>query len=640
LSLLDIVRSPADLRDLPPERLPELATEIRERILDVVSGHKGAHFGSNLGTVELTIALHRVFETPVDQIVWDVGHQAYPHKILTGRNDLLPTIRKRGGLSGFLRREESEYDVFGAGHAATSISAACGIAAARDIEEDDYEVVAVIGDGSMTCGLAFEALNNAGHTDRDVVVVLNDNQMSISPNVGAMHNYLTNVRTHPLYNKVREEVKRLIHSAPRMGSIGELVEHFAVRVDDAIKAMFVPGMIFEELGFRYIGPVDGHNVQQLVETFSDVRKMTGPRLVHVLTTKGKGFAPAEEDQVKWHAGGSFDKLTGAPLKAAKASLPRYQAVFGRALADLGNEYPRIATITAAMAEGTSTNIFATEHPSRFFDVGIAEGHAVTFAAGMATRKIKPVVAIYSTFLQRAYDSIVHDVALQDLPVIFCMDRAGIAGDDGPTHHGGIDIAYMLAVPGMTITAPKDGEEMIGLLRTAIEWEGGPFSIRWPRDAVPAEVPPARDVAAVEYGTWEVLRQGADVALLATGSMVLPALHAAESLQLEGIDATVVNCRFIKPLDERRLSELFPAHPFALTIEEGTVVNGFGAFVRSRIADEWREVRTASMGLPDGFVEHGERGELLEALDLTPAGIAGRVRHLIGGEVQHKLRETA
>jgi 1-deoxy-D-xylulose-5-phosphate synthase len=640
LSLLDTVRYPADVRALPAERLAELASDLRERILDVVSTHKGAHFGSNLGTVELAIALHRVFDTPRDQLVWDVGHQAYPHKILTGRNDAFPTIRKMGGLAPFLRREESEYDTFGAGHAATSISAACGMAAARDLKREDFEVVAVIGDGSMTSGLAFEALNNVGDTDRDLVVVLNDNQMSISPNVGAMHTYLTNVRTHPLYNRIREEVKKLIHSAPRIGSLGELVEHFAVRVDDAVKSMFVPGMIFEELGFRYIGPVDGHNLDGLVETFSDVRKMTGPRLVHVLTTKGKGFAPAEQDKVKWHASGSFDKLTGAPLQSSGASLPRYQAVFGNALIELGAEYPEIVAITAAMAEGTSTNLFGKAYPERFFDVGIAEGHAVTFAAGIATQALKPIVAIYSTFLQRAYDSIVHDVALQKLPVVFCMDRAGLAGDDGPTHHGGIDIAYMLAVPEMTITAPKDGTEMIGLLRTAIEWDRGPFSIRWPRDAVPEPVLPVAQVPPVEYGTWEVLRAGRDIALLATGAMVAPAAAAAEALAREGVEATVVNCRFIKPLDERCLAQLFPAHPVALTLEEGTLVNGFGVWVRGRIAEEWPEVRVSSMGLPDRFVDHGERQELLELVGLTPSAIATKAREVVSSTLAQPLRESA
>jgi 1-deoxy-D-xylulose-5-phosphate synthase len=640
VALLDTIRTPADLRALPADQLEPLAQEVRDRIVDVVSGHKGAHFGSNLGTVELTVALHRVFETPRDQLVWDVGHQAYPHKILTGRNADFPSIRRKDGLSGFLRREESEYDTFGAGHAATSISAGVGMAAARDLRGEDFEVVSIIGDGSMTCGLAFEALNNAGHADRDLIVVLNDNQMSISPNVGALHKYLTNVRTSSLYNWVREEVKKVVHTAPRFGSIGELVEQMAVRADDAVKKMFVPGMLFEELGFRYIGPVDGHDIGQLVDTFTQVRKMTGPRLVHVLTTKGKGFLPAEEDQVKWHAGGGFDKLTGASLRKAGGSLPRYQNVFGRALTDLAAEYPSVVAITAAMAEGTSTNVFAAEHPERFFDVGIAEGHAVTFAAGLATQGIKPVVAIYSTFLQRAYDSIVHDVALQDLPVVFCMDRAGMAGDDGPTHHGGIDIAYMLAVPGMTVTAPKDGEEMIGLLRLGIEWNVGPFSIRWPRDTVPTLPPPAAEIPAVTYGTWEVLREGGDIALLATGTMVLPALEAAEQLAAEGIDATVVNCRFLKPLDEECLARLFPAHPQLLTIEEGTVANGFGAFARARIGEEWPEVRGSSMGLPDAFVPHGERDELLAEVGLTPQGIAARVRSLVGAEWRPALRGTA
>ncbi|HEX2094175.1 MAG TPA: 1-deoxy-D-xylulose-5-phosphate synthase [Longimicrobiaceae bacterium] len=640
MSLLESIQSPADLRALPEDQLAPLAGEVRNRILDIVSGHKGAHFGSNLGTVELTIALHRVFETPRDQLVWDVGHQAYPHKILTGRNERMPSIRKRHGLSGFLRRDESEYDVFGAGHAATSISAAVGIAAARDLRGEDFEVIAVIGDGSMTCGLAYEALNNAGHTDRDLIVVLNDNQMSISPNVGALHKYLTNVRTSRVYNRVRDEVKKLIHSAPRFGTIGEMVEHFAVRADDAVKGMFVPGMLFEELGFRYVGPVDGHDIGQMVDIFRQVREMKGPRLVHVLTTKGKGFAPAEADQVKWHAGGGFDKETGAPLKKSAGGLPRYQNVFGQALTELAREYPHVVAITAAMATGTSTDVFGAEHPERFFDVGIAEGHAVTFAAGLATQDIKPVVAIYSTFLQRAYDSIVHDVALQDLPVLFCMDRAGIAGDDGPTHHGGIDIAYMLAVPGMTITAPKDGVELVALLRLGIEHNSGPFCIRWPRDVVPAVVPPAAEVEATPYGTWEVLRQGKRLALLATGTMVLPSLEAAEALAADGISVTVVNARFIKPLDEATLARLFPAHTHVLTVEEGTVANGFGAYARARIGEAWPEVRGASLGLPDAFVEHGERGELLAELGLTAEGIADRARALLGEGKRKPLLESA
>jgi 1-deoxy-D-xylulose-5-phosphate synthase len=641
VSVLDTIRSPADLRALPADQLRPLADEVRERILDVVSEHKGAHFGSNLGTVELSIALHRVFDTPTDQLIWDVGHQAYTHKILTGRNELLPTIRRKGGLSGFLRREESPYDVFGAGHAATSIAAACGIAAARDLHGEDFEVVAVIGDGSMSCGLAFEALNNVGDTDRDLIVVLNDNQMSISPNVGAMHRSLTNMRTNPLYNRVRDEVKRVIHAAPRFGSLGGLVEQFAVRMDDAVKGMFVPGMLFEELGLRYVGPVDGHDLDRLIEVFDDVRRMKGPRIVHVLTTKGKGFAPAEEDQVKWHASGGFDKLTGAPLrKASTTALPRYQNVFGEALTALADEYPQVVAITAAMATGTSTDVFQRAHPDRFYDVGIAEAHAVTFAAGLATQAVKPVVAIYSTFLQRAYDSIVHDVALQGLPVLFCLDRAGLAGDDGPTHHGGLDIAYLLAVPGMTVTAPMDGEEMIGLLRLGIEWSGGPFSVRWPRDSVPAAVPPPGSIPPVPYGTWTVLREGADVVLLAAGTMVLPSLEAASLLAARGIEATVVNCRFLKPLDEKCLASLFPAHRRVVTVEEGTVVNGFGSYVRNYIGERWSGVQGASLGLPDRFVEHGERSELLAEVGLTAAGIAEQVQARIGAGAPPSLRETA
>ncbi len=640
MSLLDLIRSPADLRALPQDQLEALADEVRERILDVVSAHKGAHFGSNLGTVELSIALHRVFETPRDQLLWDVGHQAYPHKILTGRNAALPSIRKKDGLSPFLRRDECEYDVFGAGHAATSISAACGIAAARDLKGEDFEVVAVIGDGSMTCGLAYEGLNNAGDNDRDMIVVLNDNQMSISHNVGAMHRYLTNVRTNSVYNRVRDEVKKLVHHAPKLGSIGEMMEQFAIRADGAVKGMFVPGMIFEELGFRYVGPVDGHDIDGMIETFRQVRKMEGPRVVHVLTTKGKGFGPAEKDQVFWHAGGSFDRDTGAPLKKSPSSLPSYTKVFGQALTELAAERPEVVAITAAMAGGTGTDIFAKAHPERFFDVGIAEGHGVTFAAGLATQGIKPVVAIYSTFLQRAYDSIVHDVALQDLPVVFCMDRAGIAGADGPTHHGWLDIAYMLAVQGMTVTAPKDGEELIALLRLAIEWNGGPFSLRYPRDNVAAAPRPIGEIPPVEYGTWEMLREGQGLALLATGTMVLPSLEAAEILAGEGIDATVVNCRFIKPLDAAMLARLFPAHTHALTVEEGTVVNGFGTWARGHITERWPGVSTASHGLPDVYFPHGERSELLHEIGLTPEGIADRARAVLGSERPRSLRETA
>jgi 1-deoxy-D-xylulose-5-phosphate synthase len=638
--LLDRIKNPADIRSLKPEQLRPLADEVRQRIVDVVADHAGAHFGSNLGTVELTVALHRAFETPRDQIIWDVGHQAYPHKVLTGRNDRLPTIRTTGGLAPFLRRSESEYDVFGAGHAGTSISAAVGIAAGRDLKEQEFEVIAVIGDGAMTCGLPFEALNNAGHTDRDLIVVLNDNQMSISPNVGALHRYLTQVRTSPAYNRVRDEVKRLVHAAPRLGSLGELVEQLAVRADDAVKGLVVPGMIFEELGFRYVGPVDGHDVDRLVQTFEDVKEMSGPRIIHVLTHKGKGFAPGEDDAVTWHAAGKFDKETGEPLKKSSGGgAPRYQKVFGSALVELAREREEVVTITAAMAGGTSTDLFQKAFPERFFDVGIAEGHAVTFAAGLATQGIRPVVAIYSTFLQRAYDSIVHDVALQDLPVVFCMDRAGIAGADGPTHHGGLDIAYMLAVPGMTVTAPKDQDELGALLRLALDHDGA-FSIRYPRDAAPEAPKPLSEVPEIEYGRWETVRDGGDIALLACGTMVAVAEEAAELLAERGIEATVVNCRFIKPLDEATLERLFPGHGAVLTLEEGTVVNGFGAYVRAHIAEHWPGVRGASLGMPDGFVEHGGRGDLLRMIGLTPEAVAERAAVLADRAAPAPMLETA
>lgn len=632
MSLLDSIHSPADVRALPAEQLGALADAVRQRIVDVISQHQGAHFGSNLGTVELTIALHRVFATPRDLLVWDVGHQAYPHKLLTGRSERLPSIRQKGGLAPFLRRDESEYDVFGAGHAATSISAAVGMAAARDLKGEDFEVIAVIGDGSLTCGLAYEALNNAGHTDRDLIVVLNDNQMSISPNVGAIHKYLTTMRGSRVYEKVREEVKRVIHAAPRIGTLGRMIEEFAVRADDAVKNMFVPGMLFEELGFRYLGPVDGHDLPQLIATLEDVKRMRGPRLVHVLSTKGKGFAPGEEDKVTWHAAGLFDKTTGEPLKASAGGPPSYTKVFGQALTELARERPQVVAITAAMCTGTGTDLFQKALPERFFDVGIAESHAVTFAAGLATQGIVPVVAIYSTFLQRAYDSIVHDVALQELPVVFALDRAGLAGADGPTHHGALDLAYLLSVQGMTIAAPKDAEELVALLRLALDRRDGPFALRYPRANVPAAPRPLAELPPIAYGTWELLREGADVALLAVGTMVQPALQAAELLAREGVDASVVNCRFVKPLDEAMLERLFPAVGAALTVEEGTVVNGFGAYVRACIGERWPGVHTASHGLPDRFVEHGERAELLADLGLTPEGIAARARALLASRM--------
>jgi len=498
VALLEQIASPADIRRLETDQLEELAVEVRQRLVDVIS-KLGGHFAPGLGVVELTIALHYVFDTPTDRLVWDVGHQGYPHKILTGRNERFPTIRQKGGLSGFLKRDESEYDTFGAGHAATSISAAFGMATARDLKGEKNKVVAIIGDGSLTSGIAYEALNNAGHTERDIIVILNDNEMSIAPNVGAMNKYLTKLRSNPLYNRVREEVKSIVHRLP------EPMEHLAVRLDDSLKNMVVPGMVFEDLGFRYVGPVDGHDTAGLVETLRNVRDMQGPRVVHVITQKGKGFAQAEKDPVGWHGAKPFDKISGEIHKKA-GGLPAYTAVFGRGLVELGGKNDRLAVITAAMPDGTGTDAFADAYPDRFFDVGIAEGHGVTFAAGLAAEGVRPVAAIYSTFLQRAYDSIIHDAALQRLPVVFAMDRAGLVGNDGPTHMGLYDISYLLTVPNVVVTAPKDGAEMLALLRLGVEYEDGPFTLRYPRDAVPAEVPALDDIPAIEMAAGKSSRR--------------------------------------------------------------------------------------------------------------------------------------
>jgi 1-deoxy-D-xylulose-5-phosphate synthase len=599
--------------------------------VDVIS-KVGGHFGGSLGVAELTVALHYVFETPRDKLVWDTGHQGYIHKILTGRNERLPTIRKKDGLAPFLRRDESEYDHFGAGHAATSISAALGTAIARDLNGGDYSVVAIIGDGAMGCGLAYEALNNAGHTDRNLIVILNDNDHSIAPNVGAMNKYLTGMMTNPVYNRIREEVKDLLAKGP--GGEKGVMRRLASRTEESLKGLFVPGMLFEELGFRYIGPVDGHDLDSLVETLARVRRLEGPMLVHVITQKGKGFSLAEQNAYKWHARPPFDKISGKAKKKS-GGLPRYQNVFGKGLKELGELDSRIVAFTAGMPDGTSTEIFGDAFPDRFFDVGIAEGHAVTAAAGMATIEgIRPLVCIYSTFLQRAFDSIVHDVALQDLPVVFCMDRAGLAGPDGPTHHGAFDIPYMLLVPGMTVTAPKDGAEMMALVRLGIQHESGPFSVRWPRDAVPEAVPQVSEIPDIEYGTWEILRRGSDLVFLATGTMVGAAAEAATALASSGIQAEVVNCRFLKPYDRDVLTDIAERHRRVITIEEGAVINGFGAYMcleLSALASE-HTIEVRSLGLPDRFIPHGGREALLHDLGLDAEGIATEARRMIGGAV--------
>ena len=622
MTLLDRVKSPADLKRLTRDELRALCAEERERLIDVCS-RTGGHIGAGLGVVELATALHHVFDTPRDQLVWDVGHQAYPHKLLTGRDNGMETLRSENGLSGFLKRTESEYDTFGAGHAATAISAAFGMACARDLNHETFKVVAILGDGALTSGLSYEGLNNAGASDRDIIVILNDNEMSIAPNVGAISKYLNQVQRNPLYNKVRSAIGSAADHAPGpLHAVSTLVR----KGEQSAKSFFTPGALFEALGFRYFGPIDGHDINELVDTLAAVRELKAPRLIHVVTQKGKGF-PAGAHAEKWHAlPPGHDPATGKQLKASTANA-NYTTVFGNGLAALGAEFPKMTVISAAMPTGTGTSIFAKAFPDRFFDVGIAEGHAVTFAAGLATQGIRPVCAIYSTFLQRAYDNVIHDVAIQHLPVVFAMDRAGLVGEDGPTHMGLYDIAYMLAVPGMTVTAPKNGAEMIGLLRTAMAHEAGPFCLRYPRDASPDVPPPAADIPTVPYGTWEVLRKGADVAVLAVGTTVLPAVAAADALAAEGLSITVVNCRFLKPYDELTLSALLSDHKQLLVVEEGTVVNGFGAYMAGIVAARDAGVRVHAHGVPDRFIEQASRARQLAQTGLDAVGIAEQVRAL-------------
>lgn len=626
MSILEGIQSPADLKALSRDDLRTLAQDVRERLIDVCS-RTGGHIGAGLGVVELTIALHTVFDTPNDQLVWDVGHQGYPHKLLTGRNTRMETLRQESGLSGFLKRTESEYDTFGAGHAATAISAALGIAAGRDVKGEAFKVAAIIGDGSMGSGLAYEGLNNAGHSDRDIIVVLNDNEMSIAPNVGAMHKYLTSIQRNPLYNRLRSRIGDLVDNAPApFSGMSTLVRKW----EESVKSFLTPGVLFEELGFRYFGPIDGHDLDALVETFTAVRGMNTPRLVHVITQKGRGF-PAGEHGEKWHAlPPGHDPTTGKQLKASTANAA-WTAVYGKGLVELGAERKDVVVITAAMPSGTGTGGFAKAYPERFFDVGIAEGHGVTFAAGMATQGLRPIVTIYSTFLQRGYDNIIHDAAIQHLPVVFAMDRAGLVGEDGETHMGLYDIPYMLAVPGMTVTAPRNGTEMLGLLRAAVEHTDGPFSLRYPRDASPDTPPEMSQIPATPYGTWEVVRQGHEFAILAVGTMVDTAVAAAEVLSAEGLEVTVVNCRYLKPYDEVTLNAVLAEHTHVLTVEEGAVVNGFGAYMAAIIQRLAPSVRVGTHGVPDRIVYAASRRNQLASLGLDAPGIADRVRALYESE---------
>jgi len=618
MSILEQISSPADLKGRSYAALTQLADEIREELITTVT-QTGGHLGANLGTVELTIALHYVFDSPHDLLVWDVGHQAYIHKLLTGRRDQFKSIRQEGGLSGFLSRDESEHDAFGAGHASTAISAALGMAVGRTLrpESNRGSVVAIIGDGALTGGMAFEGLNNAGSLNVPLVVVLNDNEMSIAPNVGAISKYLDRVRTEPGYRRAKSEIAGMMEKLPQ----GELLLELGKRWKDSFKEFVYHSMIWEELGFTYMGPVDGHDIRALAQAMRQARKVNGPVFLHAVTQKGRGLEACEVDLERGH---SVSAKTAPRPAGTPAPPPRYQDVFAQTMIEIANQDERIVAITAAMPSGTSLGKFEAIHPDRFFDVGIAEQHAVTFAAGLTTQGLKPVCAIYSTFLQRAYDQIVHDVCLQRLPVTFALDRAGFAGDDGRTHHGIFDLSYLRCLPNMTIMAPKDENELRHMLKTAMEQDAGPIAVRYPRGSG-VGVPTTEPLHALPIGRAELLKEGGDVAIIAAGTMVLPAKRAAEMLANEGISATVVNARFIKPLDERLFLELAERCGAIVTVEENTVRGGFGAAVLELLASHGLTLPVRTLGVPDRVFEQASQARLREQAGLTPENIAATAK---------------
>ncbi|MCP3676403.1 MAG: 1-deoxy-D-xylulose-5-phosphate synthase [Deltaproteobacteria bacterium] len=618
--LLDKIDSPVDLKKLPQEQLPLVATELREMILETVS-RTGGHLASSLGAVEITIALHYVFDGTSDDIIWDVGHQAYPHKILTGRREQFKTLRQFQGMSGFPKRSESPYDAFGVGHASTSISAALGMTVARDLRQGSNKVIAIIGDGSMTAGLAFEGLNQAGHLNRDLMVILNDNEMSISKNVGALSSFLSRKITGRFATKLKKEIEGIFHAIP---FVGDRLITMAKRAEDSLISLITPGMLFEGLGFHYIGPIDGHDIGGLIKTFTDSKDLEGPLLIHLLTKKGKGCAFAEEEPSRFHGLGPFNIKSGKSEGVKKRS---YTDVFSEALLEIAEGDNRVVAITAAMPEGTGLAKFEKRYPDRFFDVGIAEQHAITFAAGLATKGFVPVTGIYSTFLQRAYDEVMHDVCLQNLPVVIALDRAGIVGQDGPTHHGLFDISFLRHLPKIIIMAPKDEEELRHLLYTAVK-AGCPAVVRYPRGNC-AGVEEREPMKELPLGKAEVLREGGDITILVTGTMVYPALEAAEAVGGEGIAAGVVNCRFIKPLDEELIVDLASRKTRLLTVEESALQGGFGSAVLELLEDRGVTCEIKRMGVPDRFVEHGTQQELRALLGLDSSGIADKVREMVG-----------
>lgn len=621
MSILKTIHSPADLKRLSPAQFPVLCQELREEIIGAVS-NVGGHLASNLGVVELTVALQYLLDTPKDKIVWDTSNQAYAHKLLTGRREQFHTLRQYGGLSGFCKREESIYDTFNAGHAGTGVSAAYGMVEARDQQGQKHKVVCVVGDGAMTAGMTLEGLHHAGGLGKDFIVILNDNQMSISKNVGAISSYLNRTFTGEFYTKMREETGQLLRKIPHIGSD---VEKLARRAEELAKGAILPGLLFEELGFRYAGPIDGHNFEHLLPTLENVLKMKGPVLLHVITKKGLGYEPAEKNPVWFHACPPFVRETGAPAK--KAARPSYTQIAVDTLVKLAREDKRILAITAAMCEGTGLNAFEKEFPGRIYDVGIAEQHAVTFAAGLAAQGMRPVVAMYATFLQRAYDQVVHDVATQNLPVTFCIDRGGLVAEDGTTHHGAFDYAYLRHVPNMVVMAPKDENELQHMLKTSLEYDG-PASVRYPRgvslgvqmDAAPKALP---------IGKGELLREGTDVAIVAIGVPVWQAVKAAEQLSQEGLSTAVINARFAKPLDHELIVGVAKRVRYVITVEEGCKMGGFGSAVLETLSDAGvTGVTTKILGLPDWYIEQGPQDLLRERYGLTTEGIYRSVKELV------------
>ncbi len=612
--ILNRYTGPIDIKYLSYEELKRLAEEVRDYMLEVTSKN-GGHIGASLGTVELTIAILRVFDPPKDTIIWDIGHQAYAWKILTDRKEEFKTLRKYKGISGFLRRSESIYDVFGAGHSSTSVSAGLGFRIGKDLKGEEGWVVAIIGDGAMTAGMAFEALNNAGHLRPDkFIVILNDNEMSISPNVGAISNYLGNIMSGRFVQETRQKIKRLL------GYLGEKPLRVAKLTEEFIKGLISPGIIFEELGFNYIGVVDGHNIESLEKTLKNAKYINGPVLIHVITKKGKGYKPAEDDPVKWHGVPPYKRESGEVIK--KKGTPTWTSVFSKSIVELGEMYEDLVCITPAMKEGSGLSEFAERFPERFFDVGIAEQHAATFAAGLSAEGLRVVLAYYSTFMQRAYDQIIHDIALQNLPVTFAVDRAGLVGDDGPTHHGTFDLSFLRCIPNIIISAPKDEQELRNLLYTSVK-NRLLMSIRYPRGSAPGN--PFNGFEEIKIGTWEKLIEGSNIAILAIGQTVYPALECAERLiKEEGITPTVVNARFVKPLDESMLTEIFEHHDIVVTVEDNTVVGGLGSAVLEFASQKGILKRIINLGIPDRFIEHGPQDVLRKEVGIDADSIYNKI----------------